>query len=123
MKSKKAITIVNSITMIRVIGTFLMPFFAIILTPVGLIIYITCLLLTDALDGFLARTLNACTIFGSLLDQAADKLGASTRNVNAAANITGLIANYLACDDGGGPLAVDTTAGVIAISAGDGDAI
>ena len=84
MKNKKAITIVNSITMIRVIGTFLLPFFAIILSPIGLTIYITSLLLTDALDGFLARKLNACTIFGSLLDQAADKiLGIATLSILA----------------------------------------
>ena len=74
MKNKTAIIIVNAVTMIRVIGTLLLPFICWYLSPSGLIIYIAFLLLTDTLDGFLARQLSACTIFGSLLDQGADKL-------------------------------------------------
>jgi len=74
MKINKAIIIVNSVTMIRVIGTLIIPFMALILTPAQSVIYVSCLLLTDAIDGFLARRLNASTIFGSLLDQVADKI-------------------------------------------------
>ena len=74
MKNKRAVIIVNSVTMTRVIGTFLMPFVAIMFPPGGLVLYIMILLLTDAADGFMARRLGACTIFGSLLDQGADKL-------------------------------------------------
>ena len=74
MKNKKAIIIVNAITMSRVVGTFVLPFIFRYMAPITVVIYIMCLLLTDAVDGFLARKLNACTIFGSLSDQAADKL-------------------------------------------------
>lgn len=74
MKNKTAILIVNAVTMSRVIGTLIMPFICWYMPPGGLTIYIICLLLTDTLDGILARRLKACTIFGSLLDQAADKL-------------------------------------------------
>ncbi|MFA7120299.1 MAG: CDP-alcohol phosphatidyltransferase family protein [Bacilli bacterium] len=66
--------IVNSITMIRVIGTFLLPIASVILSTWGLIIYLIIILLTDAIDGFLARKLNSSTLFGSLLDTIADKL-------------------------------------------------
>lgn len=84
MKNKNAKIFVNSITMTRVIGTFIMPFVSLAMSPGGLIIYITCLLLTDSLDGFLARKLKACTIFGALLDAIADKLlGIATLGVLA----------------------------------------
>ena len=74
MKNKKAIYLVNGITMLRIIGALTIPFVNLFLSPTGLVIYIICLLLTDALDGFLAKRLKACTVFGSLLDQAADKI-------------------------------------------------
>ncbi|MDD4705902.1 MAG: CDP-alcohol phosphatidyltransferase family protein [Bacilli bacterium] len=74
MENKLSKIIVNSITMIRVIGTFLLPVASVILSTWGLIIYLICLLLTDAIDGFLARKLNSSTLFGSLLDTIADKL-------------------------------------------------
>ena len=74
MKNKKAIIFVNMLTGTRVIGTFLLPLLYFHLTSGFLVIYIMALLFTDALDGLFARRLQACTIFGSLLDQAADKL-------------------------------------------------
>jgi len=84
MENKRAIIIVNSITMIRIIGTLIMPLVYVLLSPGGLVVYIICLLLTDALDGMLARRLKACTLFGSILDIAADKLlGISTLAVLA----------------------------------------
>ncbi len=74
MENKRAKIIVNSITMVRVIGTFLLPLASIIFSTWGLIVYLMVLLLTDALDGYLARKLKASTLFGSLLDTIADKL-------------------------------------------------
>jgi len=74
MSIRGRIILVNGITMIRVIGTFAMPFLCHKLPPLWSVIYVIGLLLTDFFDGFLARKLKACTIFGSLLDQAADKL-------------------------------------------------
>ncbi|MDD4187675.1 MAG: CDP-alcohol phosphatidyltransferase family protein [Bacilli bacterium] len=74
MKNKKAIIIVNSVTMTRVIGTFILPFISIKICPAELVIYVGLLLLTDAIDGLLARRLKASTVFGSILDATADKL-------------------------------------------------
>ena len=74
MKNKGSIIIVNSITMTRVIGTFILPFLSNRVSADTLIIYIMLLLLTDAIDGILARRLKASTIFGSILDATADKL-------------------------------------------------
>ncbi len=74
MKNKVSVIIVNSVTMTRVIGTFMLPFISIKMKPSVLIIYIGLLLLTDAIDGILARRLKASTIFGSILDATADKL-------------------------------------------------
>ena len=67
MKNKGAKIIVNSITMTRVIGTLLMPFISLFLSPGELIFYIIILLLTDSVDGIMARRLNSCTIFGDNL--------------------------------------------------------
>ena len=74
MKNKLSIIIVNCITMTRVIGTFILPIISKFTSPRTVIIYVGLLLLTDAIDGMLARRLKASTIFGSLLDAAADKL-------------------------------------------------
>lgn len=74
MRNKGAKIFVNSITMTRVIGTLLLPFMSLNMSSLAVVLYIIALLLTDSLDGFLARKLNACTIFGALLDAAADKL-------------------------------------------------
>lgn len=74
MKNKTSIIIVNCITMTRVIGTFILPFISNKLNPGALVIYIGLLLLTDSIDGILARRLKASTIFGSIFDTAADKL-------------------------------------------------
>ena len=66
--------IVNGITFIRIIGTILMPILYNFLSPATFLVVIGVILLTDAADGFLARTWNVSTIFGSLLDMTADKL-------------------------------------------------
>ena len=65
---------VNSITMTRLIGTFLMPFLSLYMAPETFIIYLIALLLTDTFDGLMARRLHVCTLFGALLDALADKL-------------------------------------------------
>lgn len=74
MKKIGAKVFVNFITSLRVIGTFLMPLVCSNMTSSEVIIYLTFLLLTDAIDGFMARKLNVSTIFGALLDAFADKL-------------------------------------------------
>ncbi len=74
MKNKGSVIIVNCVTMTRVIGTFILPFISMKTSPSFLITYIALLLLTDFIDGKLARRLKASTIFGSVLDATADKL-------------------------------------------------
>lgn len=69
-----SLILVNFITFTRVIGTFLMPIISKEFTVYSIIVYLIVLLLTDALDGFLARRLKVSSIFGALLDAAADKL-------------------------------------------------
>lgn len=73
MKNIGSKILVNSITMIRVVGTFLMPIITYNMSAGQFICYIALLLLTDSIDGIMARRLNSCTIFGALLDSAADK--------------------------------------------------
>ncbi len=74
MKKTGAIILVNAITMTRVIGTFLMPFVSLNFTAEKLVAYIIVLLLTDSIDGIMARRLKVSTLFGALLDTLADKL-------------------------------------------------
>ena len=74
MKKIGAKIFVNFITFLRVIGTFLMPFVCSNMDYVSVFIYLVFLLLTDAVDGFMARKLKVSTIFGALLDALADKL-------------------------------------------------
>lgn len=74
MKKLKAMIFVNSITFVRVLGTFLMPFVSTHLNAKEFVSYIVLLLLTDSVDGIMARRLKVSTVFGSLLDAAADKL-------------------------------------------------
>ena len=74
MKKIKAKIVVNLITFIRVIGTFLIPFVNNYLSPQQFIIYIALIFMTDTLDGMLARLFKVCTLFGAILDSAADKL-------------------------------------------------
>lgn len=74
MKKTGAIVLVNSITMTRVIGTFLMPFVSLKFTAEQLVAYIIILLITDSIDGIMARRLKVSTLFGALLDTLADKL-------------------------------------------------
>ena len=67
-------TIVNLITLSRLIGSILLP---IIYHKEGIsitAIVIIFLYLTDAIDGFLARRLKISTFFGSILDGISDKL-------------------------------------------------
>jgi len=74
MKKIGAKIFVNSITMLRVIGTFLMPIVSVKFNAQKLVTYIIVLLVTDSVDGMLARRLKVSTLFGALLDATADKL-------------------------------------------------
>lgn len=72
-KIKKCI--VNGITLSRVAGTFALPFLYNALTAPIFITVIAIILLTDCIDGFLAKKVwHVSTIFGSLADMTADKL-------------------------------------------------
>lgn len=74
MKKTGAKILVNAITMTRVIGTFLMPFISVNYNAEELVAFVIVLLITDQIDGMLARRLKCCTLFGALLDTLADKL-------------------------------------------------
>lgn len=65
---------VNSLTLIRLLVTFTLPFVWRILSPLGIIIFVSCVLLTDFFDGLFARTFHVQSLFGSLLDTVADKV-------------------------------------------------
>lgn len=65
---------VNLITMTRLLGAFVLPFIYIYKGPSISSIVILILFLTDAIDGFLARTFKISTFLGSMLDAISDKL-------------------------------------------------
>lgn len=65
---------VNSLTLIRLLATFILPFVWRILSPLGIIVFVASVLLTDFFDGFFARTFHVQSLFGSLLDTIADKV-------------------------------------------------
>lgn len=65
---------VNLITMTRLLGAFALPFIYIYKGPSISSIVILILFLTDAIDGFLARTFKISTFLGSMLDAISDKL-------------------------------------------------
>ena len=66
--------IVNTITSIRLIGAFVLPFIYLKYGANIAAIFVIILFLSDAIDGFLARTLKVSTFFGSILDAASDKI-------------------------------------------------
>lgn len=65
---------VNLITMTRLLGAFVLPFIYIYKGSSISSIVILILFLTDAIDGFLARTFKISTFLGSMLDAISDKL-------------------------------------------------
>lgn len=71
--SKKKI-FVNILTMIRLIATFILPFAWRMLPPIGVLIFVVSILLTDMLDGMFARGFHVQSLFGSILDAVADKM-------------------------------------------------
>lgn len=75
MKKKTKKIIVNSLTLSRIIGMFLLPIlFNILSAPVFLIV-VASLLFTDFLDGLFAkRIFKVTTVGGAVLDMTADKL-------------------------------------------------
>ena len=66
--------IVNTITSIILIGAFVLPFIYLKYGANIAAIFVIILFLSDAIDGFLARTLKVSTFFGSILDAASDKI-------------------------------------------------
>lgn len=70
---KKDVLFVNSITATRFLGSFLIiPIFS-SLGSLAAAIFSAIFLLTDWIDGFFARKLNASTFFGALFDGTCDK--------------------------------------------------
>lgn len=65
--------LVNLITALRLVLTFLLPVMKDKISIWAFIIDIALLFLTDFFDGFLARKFKVQTLFGSLLDKIADK--------------------------------------------------
>ncbi len=68
------IIFINSITLTRLIGSFVLPFIYYKYGVSIASIVILALYLTDAIDGFLARRLHASTFFGCAMDALSDKL-------------------------------------------------
>lgn len=68
------LVVVNTITFIRLIGAFALPFVYIKYGASICAITTIFLFATDAIDGFLARTLKISTFFGSAMDGLSDKL-------------------------------------------------
>ena len=65
---------VNMLTIIRLIATFILPIIWKAFSPLWILIFVLSILLTDFLDGFLARKFKVSTLLGSILDCFADKL-------------------------------------------------
>ena len=72
--SKKDVLIVNFITSLRFIGSFfIIPVFK-IFGGISASLFSLIFLLTDFIDGYLARKLNSSTFFGALFDGTTDKM-------------------------------------------------
>lgn len=78
MSRKRKKIIVNLLSLSRVIGALVLPFFIDKMSIPWLIAVITCLFLTDFLDGKLARRWKVATRGGALLDPLGDKILAIT---------------------------------------------
>jgi len=78
MKYKKSyylkLAIVNMLTSVRLIGSFILPFVYMFKGPVVVSIWVLIIFSTDAIDGKLSRLWHVQTFFGSLLDGVCDKL-------------------------------------------------
>ena len=74
MKISKRFIIVNIVTLIRVIGSFLLIPIYFEFGYLGLGIATLVFVSTDSIDGLLARALHASTFFGAIFDALSDKL-------------------------------------------------
>lgn len=68
------LVLVNIITLTRLVGALLLPFIYVKYGASICAIWTIILFATDAIDGFLARTLKISTFFGSAMDGISDKL-------------------------------------------------
>lgn len=64
---------VNILTISRIIATFILPFVWNFLSPVYILIFVATVLITDFLDGLLARKFHVQSLFGTIMDVVADK--------------------------------------------------
>lgn len=65
---------VNILTISRIIATFVLPFVWNYLRPLYILLFVALVLLTDFLDGLLARKFHVQSLFGSIMDVVADKV-------------------------------------------------
>lgn len=73
-KKKIMMIIVNSITLVRLIGALFLPWLY-IKYGINYVAFVSLILfLTDAIDGFLARHFKVSTFFGSAMDALSDKV-------------------------------------------------
>lgn len=65
---------VNILTVSRILATFALPFVWNNLRPLYILIFVASVLITDFLDGLLARTFHVQSLFGTIMDVVADKV-------------------------------------------------
>lgn len=65
---------VNILTISRILATFVLPFVWNNLRPLYILIFVASVLITDFLDGLLARTFHVQSLFGTIMDVVADKV-------------------------------------------------
>ncbi len=65
---------VNILTISRLLATFLLPFVWNYLRPLYILIFVALVLITDFLDGLLARKFHVQSLFGTIMDVVADKV-------------------------------------------------
>lgn len=65
---------VNLLTISRILATFILPFVWNNLRPLYILIFVASVLMTDFLDGLLARTFHVQSLFGTIMDVVADKV-------------------------------------------------
>lgn len=65
---------VNILTISRILATFVLPFVWNNLRPLYILIFVASVLITDFLDGLLARKFRVQSLFGTIMDVVADKV-------------------------------------------------
>ena len=85
------LVIVNLITLTRLVGALLLPLIYIKYGPSICAIWTIVLFATDAIDGFLARTLKISTFFGSAMDGISDSFESAVQKMSSVLAVTGKV--------------------------------